>query len=597
MNVKNILRLIELVLVTFLLLTLGDTTSALSAQIVNPESQQPQWHNYTNSEWGFSINYPSEWELSTVFTNDNSRSLEVIRLRNNFLGPLDAEVTIDVWQKSPDLGLMEWITEYQLALFTLGGVKSPQGSNALINGHNALTVSQPGSCMYPQLFEAFIETSDRIFLVQYTASDDGQAIPIYREMLASLSVDLDADLTSAEDVIPEFTTINAPAACEYAPNQDGCCGYPQVPHWVCSRDTATHQHKGNCVYWAAYKRPDVGLAVGSGNAGQWAVKAQQAGCSVSGTPHVGDIMVIESDPGHVAYVTKVNATTVNVTEMNWCTSCPENSNVYYINGRRFINDCDRIPPETTATVSGTTGEMSWYISNVQVALVSVDNSGGSGVKAIQYRVDSGTWTTYSDPVTISGEGIHTFGFKAQDKAENWEVEKIITIAIDTFSPTGMVIIGNGSAETYSTAVNLTSSANDSTSGVAWIRFRDPGQVWSDWYSPSSSIAWQLIGSQGQTLGLEAEFQDRAGNVSPIVSDTIVLNLYPTWPASSNYQIIRSAWGVSGTESQSSGHMLKGTVGQTAMIGIMENTNYELSSGYWGFYYMPFRYIYLPVITR
>jgi len=241
---------------------------------------------------------------------------------------------------------------------------------------------------------------------------------------------------------------------------------------------------------------------------------------------------------------------------------------------------DTTPPTTSSALSGTVGENGWYKSDVQVTLSAVDNSGGSGVSQTQYKIDSGTWQTYSVPFPVSTDGSHTVYYKSVDVAGNMEIEKSTPINIDSVAPTGSLVIQNGSAETYSTTVELNTQGNDSTSGIVVARFRDAGQVtWSIWYAPNFTL-WQLIGSHGQTASVEAQFKDYAGNVSVVYSDTIVINLYPARPSSSHYLLQSSTFGAAGMQVNSSQYILNGTAGQPTIIGHMESSNYKLDSGYW-----------------
>ncbi len=92
-----------------------------------------------------------------------------------------------------------------------------------------------------------------------------------------------------------------------------CFGYKSsTDHFSCG------QH-GNCVWWAAYNRPDLAKKiVGSGwNGGQWSSRFEKMGFAVDLDPQPGDIVEFSS-PGHVAYVTRVNDDgSFNVSEMDW----------------------------------------------------------------------------------------------------------------------------------------------------------------------------------------------------------------------------------------------------------------------------------------
>jgi hypothetical protein len=253
------------------------------------------------------------------------------------------------------------------------------------------------------------------------------------------------------------------------------------------------------------------------------------------------------------------------------------------------------------SLSGTTGDNGWYKSAVQVTLSAADNSGGSGVSQTQYKIDTGNWQTYSTPFSVSTDGTHTVYYKSVDIKGNWETEKSTIVRIDAAAPNGSLAIQNGSTQTYSTVVNLNTQANDATSGVAAVRFRDSAQAsWSIWYAPGSTF-WQLIGSHGQTVSVEAQFKDNAGNVSAVYSDSITINLYPVRPFSSLYVLQSSTFGAVGMQVNSSQYVLNGTAGQPTIIGQMVSSNYRMNSGYWAMIEAPSEtttyYLYLPLIRR
>lgn len=256
---------------------------------------------------------------------------------------------------------------------------------------------------------------------------------------------------------------------------------------------------------------------------------------------------------------------------------------------------DAIAPTTSFSLSGTSGENGWYRSSVQVTLSASDNSGGSGVQLVQYKVDDGSWTTYSSPFTVSGEDTHTVRYKAQDKAGNWESERQIAVRIDITSPTGSLAINNGAATAPGVLVQVSPSASDATSGVYQMRLRDAGGSWSSWQSYDCAF-WQLPAVTGSAHTVEIQFKDRAGNLSSVYNRSITLDIYPARPASSNYRLGRSTWGVAPWDRQSSNYRLRGTAGQPSMIGILSSANYRLKSGYWAFPLLE-RKVYLPLVLR
>ncbi len=59
----------------------------------------------------------------------------------------------------------------------------------------------------------------------------------------------------------------------------------------------------------------------------------------------------------------------------------------------------------------------------------------SGVNSTMYRIDSGSWKTYTGPVGLSATGSHTVEYYSTDNAGNREVTKSATLTISNGSPT------------------------------------------------------------------------------------------------------------------------------------------------------------------
>jgi len=81
---------------------------------------------------------------------------------------------------------------------------------------------------------------------------------------------------------------------------------------------------------------------------------------------------------------------------------------------------DIIAPATALGLSGTLGNNSWYISDVQVALTATDNEGGSGVARTEYSFDGTNWNTYTAPFAITNEGTTTVYYRSTDNTGNVE---------------------------------------------------------------------------------------------------------------------------------------------------------------------------------
>ncbi|MDT8915967.1 OmpL47-type beta-barrel domain-containing protein [Amycolatopsis sp. PS_44_ISF1] len=84
---------------------------------------------------------------------------------------------------------------------------------------------------------------------------------------------------------------------------------------------------------------------------------------------------------------------------------------------------DTVSPSTSIVVSGNLDADWQYIEDATVTLTAEDNEGGSGVDKIEYKLDSGAWTTYPAPVKVTGIGRHSVWYRASDKAGNVAAEK------------------------------------------------------------------------------------------------------------------------------------------------------------------------------
>ena len=95
---------------------------------------------------------------------------------------------------------------------------------------------------------------------------------------------------------------------------------------------------------------------------------------------------------------------------------------------------DETAPVTTAAVSGTPTE-GWYTGPVTVTLTATDEAGGSGLASTEYQLDGATtWTAYTAPVAVSGDGEHELRFRSTDQAGNVEATKTVSVKIDTTAP-------------------------------------------------------------------------------------------------------------------------------------------------------------------
>ncbi|MGB3439417.1 MAG: ThuA domain-containing protein [Actinophytocola sp.] len=166
---------------------------------------------------------------------------------------------------------------------------------------------------------------------------------------------------------------------------------------------------------------------------------------------------------------------------------------------------DETAPVTTATFAppASTG---WHPGTVPVSLAAADD--GQGVAFVEYKLDGGEWTRYTDTVTVTGDGEHTLLYHAVDRAGNSEAEKAATIRIDGTRPT-LMVAGVADGHIYGDAADVVLSwhAEDATSGVASVTGALDGETVT---SGRVFALYQLpLGTHGFTVAAT----DTAGNVT------------------------------------------------------------------------------------
>ncbi|WP_230423952.1 OmpL47-type beta-barrel domain-containing protein [Streptomyces radicis] len=77
---------------------------------------------------------------------------------------------------------------------------------------------------------------------------------------------------------------------------------------------------------------------------------------------------------------------------------------------------DTTPPEVTATVDGEQNAEGDYVTMATVTLEATDAE--SGVAGIEYAVNGGEFTPYTEPVMVHSVGDHTVSYRATDNAGN-----------------------------------------------------------------------------------------------------------------------------------------------------------------------------------
>ncbi len=185
---------------------------------------------------------------------------------------------------------------------------------------------------------------------------------------------------------------------------------------------------------------------------------------------------------------------------------------YELTHDEFILKTDTTPPQTIINTQGTAGNNGWFTSDVTVTLTATDNPDGSGVASTEFSLDGTTWSTYTNPFTITTEGTTTVSFRSTDNAGNVEETKHQDISIDKMPPVITITSPADGAEYLLNAEVLADySAECSHSGIALISCSIPD---------GEKIPTGSIGDQSFTVTAT----DNAGN-----EGSAVVKYYVTSP--------------------------------------------------------------------
>ncbi|MFJ7951291.1 S-layer homology domain-containing protein [Lysinibacillus sp. NPDC096418] len=123
------------------------------------------------------------------------------------------------------------------------------------------------------------------------------------------------------------------------------------------------------------------------------------------------------------------------------------------------------------------------------------------------------------------KNIYSITIRATDDAGN-TFDKAFTIQIlKNQSPTGSLTINGGANITNSTSVTLTTTAMDAEGEPVEMQFSNDGVTWSAWEPSASNKSWVMASGDGSKT-VYMKLRDAAGNISNILTDTIVLDTTP-----------------------------------------------------------------------
>jgi len=181
---------------------------------------------------------------------------------------------------------------------------------------------------------------------------------------------------------------------------------------------------------------------------------------------------------------------------------------------------DTTAPTVSGLVVGQQDPNGAYIGSAMVTVTATDE--GSGVAVVEYKLDGGAWTRYTEAVQVSAPGAHTVLFRATDQAGNTSTEGTLTFTVvagtvDEIPPSVSAAVSGtqNSNWQFIDGATITVSALDTGSGVASVEYTLDTGPWTAYTAP---VAVDAAG----THTFKYRATDVAGNVSAELSGTFTI---------------------------------------------------------------------------
>jgi len=201
-------------------------------------------------------------------------------------------------------------------------------------------------------------------------------------------------------------------------------------------------------------------------------------------------------------VAKTFGVPFNQLENEWMNSIRETA-AQAIDGNDFY--AQFLSPTTTIGLSGSQGNNGWYVSEPTLALSSSDRI--SGVNRTEYSPDGITWTVYTAPFTLRGEGTSIVYYRSIDNAGNVEATKSIMIKLDRTSPALAITLLNPVDEANRSTATIAWTGSDSTSGIDHYEVRLDNDTW---FFIGNGTSHRFSELSGNRQVVEVKATDRAG---------------------------------------------------------------------------------------
>jgi surface antigen len=326
--------------------------ASISIEPILTVSDVPLGCTYLSPSGRFSIRYDCEWEVERRRDNWEDTEIEWVETVY-FYAPNGASMHIHAWCNFANISLLKWFEGKERGRIPFQPLESSLKTNAAIEGYPAFVLVQPTVDLAPPQFRAYVSDGEFVFLIQYSAFDEGELLSAYVKMLESF------DLSPKDPVdrhFLELPRLEYPLEVRedsYLCGSDdcydgspGCCGLPDDSPsnpYPCAKHKISHEWLGNCTWWVAHLHPQLGRDVlgdqCTGMAHCWYEGAVDAGHAHGSSPKAGSVYCSNNwGNGHVAEVVNVlnNGQRIEVSEMNWCLTCDQQNKYYTSTAEGFI---------------------------------------------------------------------------------------------------------------------------------------------------------------------------------------------------------------------------------------------------------------------
>jgi len=186
---------------------------------------------------------------------------------------------------------------------------------------------------------------------------------------------------------------------------------------------------------------------------------------------------------------------------------------------------DVAAPSGTFTISSGAN----YVNSFDVLLNLFGSDTQSGLDKVMLSNDNFTFVTkdYASVVpwtlSTSADGEKFVYAKFIDALGHISTVKSDTIIVDITPPSGSFKINNGDAYVNTFSVNLNLSSVDTQAGVAGVFISNDNFITYNTFAYSETISWMLPQDNESIKTVWMKFLDSCGNVSEVVSDTIMIS--------------------------------------------------------------------------